>query len=189
MTRRASSWSGSRACTPSGWPRAPRRPSGWCSGCSGRSAGWARCRSRRSRWPRRPCASAFPASSGWLAVTDVYAAGPARLETARDTLERARDHLLGLQQPAGWWKGDLQTNVSMDAEDILLRQFLGIRERRRTELSAAYIRSQQREDGTWGNFFGAPADLSTTVEAYAALRLAGDPQDAEHMLRARGYIL
>jgi squalene-hopene/tetraprenyl-beta-curcumene cyclase len=122
-------------------------------------------------------------------VTDVYAAGPARLEGARDTLERARDHLLRLQQPAGWWKGDLQTNVSMDAEDILLRQFLGIRERRRAELSAAYIRSQQREDGTWGNFFGAPADLSTTVEAYAALRLAGDPQDAEHMLRARDYIL
>ncbi len=38
----------------------------------------------------------------------------------------------------------------MDAEDLLLREFLGIREERRSALSAAWIRSQQREDGSWG---------------------------------------
>ena len=41
--------------------------------------------------------------------------------------------------------------------------------------AAHWIRSQQREDGTWANFYGGPGDLSTTVEAYVALRLAGDP--------------
>ena len=47
-----------------------------------------------------------------------------RLETAAaKTLARARDHLLDLQDAAGWWKGELQTNVTMDAEDLLLRQF------------------------------------------------------------------
>ena len=56
-------------------------------------------------------------------------------------------------------------------------------------MSARWIRSKQRDDGTWGNFWGAPADLSTTVESYAALKLAGDPVDAEHMRRAREYIL
>jgi squalene-hopene/tetraprenyl-beta-curcumene cyclase len=35
--------------------------------------------------------------------------------------------LLGLQHAEGWWKGELETNVSIDAEDLLLRQFLGIR--------------------------------------------------------------
>ena len=48
---------------------------------------------------------------------------------AQLTLERARERLLALQDQAGWWKGELQTNVTMDAEDILLREFLGIRER------------------------------------------------------------
>jgi squalene-hopene/tetraprenyl-beta-curcumene cyclase len=103
-------------------------------------------------------------------------------------LERARDHLLSLQHPSGWWKGELETNVTMDAEDLLLREFLGIRERAASERSAARIRSQQRPDGTWANFLGAPPNLSTTVEAYAALRLVGDPPEADHMRSAAQYI-
>lgn len=105
------------------------------------------------------------------------------------TLDRAVDHLLSLQSPEGWWKGELETNVTMDAEDLLLRQFLGIRTEEQTQMSARWIRSKQREDATWGNFWGAPADLSTTVESYAVLKMAGDPVDAEHMVRAREYIL
>jgi squalene-hopene/tetraprenyl-beta-curcumene cyclase len=100
---------------------------------------------------------------------------------ARIALERACEHLLALQDEAGWWRGELQTNVTMDAEDMLLREFLGIRTAAETERTAAWIRSQQREDGTWTNFHGGPGDLSSTVEAYWALRLAGDPVEAEHM--------
>ncbi|GAA2006857.1 squalene--hopene cyclase [Catenulispora subtropica] len=108
---------------------------------------------------------------------------------AAATLKAAADHLLGLQDGAGWWKGELETNVTMDAEDLLLRQFLGIRREDETAEAAAWIRSQQRPDGTWANFFDGPADLSTTIEAYAALRMAGDARDAEHMRAARAFIL
>jgi len=107
---------------------------------------------------------------------------------ARVALERAREHLLSLQDEAGWWKGELQTNVTMDAEEMLLREFLGIRRAEETARSAAWIRSQQREDGTWANFYGGPGELSTTIEAYWALRLAGDPADAEHMRAAASFI-
>jgi squalene-hopene/tetraprenyl-beta-curcumene cyclase len=103
-------------------------------------------------------------------------------------LERACEHLLSLQDDAGWWKGELQTNVTMDAEDMLLRELLGIRRADETERSAAWIRSQQRADGTWANFHGGPGDLSTTIEAYWALRLAGDEPTAEHMQRAGQFI-
>jgi squalene-hopene/tetraprenyl-beta-curcumene cyclase len=101
----------------------------------------------------------------------------------------ARDHLLSLQDDAGWWKGNLETNVTMDAEDLMLRQFLGIRQPAETEQAARWIRSQQRSDGTWATFHGGPANLSTTVEAYVALRLAGDEPDAEHMREAATYVL
>lgn len=111
------------------------------------------------------------------------------VDAAASAAARARDHLLALQDPAGWWKGELETNVTMDAEDLLLREFLGIRDRSATERTANWIRSQQRADGTWGNFHGAPADLSTTIEAYVALKLAGDPPDAGHMVAAREFIL
>jgi squalene-hopene/tetraprenyl-beta-curcumene cyclase len=107
---------------------------------------------------------------------------------AERTIERARDYLLSIQHEGGWWQGHLQTNVTMDAEDMMLRQFLGILEPKRTEETARWIRSQQRADGTWANFYEGPADLSTTVEAYVALRLAGDSADAEHLRMAREHI-
>jgi squalene-hopene/tetraprenyl-beta-curcumene cyclase len=109
-------------------------------------------------------------------------------EVAAGTLARARDHLLGLQDPRGWWIGELETNVTMDAEDVLLRHFLGILSETDLKETGAWIRSQQREDGTWANFYGGPGDLSTTVEAYVALRLAGDPVGAEHMKAAAAWI-
>ncbi|HEV7529870.1 MAG TPA: squalene--hopene cyclase [Solirubrobacteraceae bacterium] len=107
---------------------------------------------------------------------------------AEMALELAREHLLSLQDEAGWWRVELQTNVTMDAEDMLLREFLGVRRADETERSAAWIRSQQRADGTWTNFYGGPGDLSTTIEAYWALRLAGDRPDAEHMRTAAEFI-
>jgi squalene-hopene/tetraprenyl-beta-curcumene cyclase len=107
---------------------------------------------------------------------------------AADALTRARDHLLGLQHPDGWWKGELQTNVTMDAEDLLLREFLGNRTAEETAEAARWIRSQQRADGTWATFHGGPGDLSTTVEAYVALLLAGDSPTDEHMALAAEFV-
>ncbi|MGA3565224.1 squalene--hopene cyclase [Melissospora conviva] len=106
----------------------------------------------------------------------------------REVVERARDHLLGLQEPAGWWKGDLETNVTMDAEDLLLRQFLGIRTEEQTAATGRWIRSQQLADGAWPTFYGGPGDLSTTIEAYIGLRLAGDTPDAPHMTAAAAFV-
>ena len=104
------------------------------------------------------------------------------------TLKKAVEALLALQEPAGWWKGELETNVTMDAEDLFLREYLGIRTGEETAASATWIRANQRDDGTWANFFGGPGDLSTTLEAYVALRLAGDPADAAHMRRAAEFV-
>jgi squalene-hopene/tetraprenyl-beta-curcumene cyclase len=101
---------------------------------------------------------------------------------------RARRHLLSLQSPEGWWKGELETNVTMDAEDVFLRHFLGIADAAATGRAAAWIRSRQGDDGSWATYHGGPGDLSTTVEAYAALRLAGDPPDAAHMARAAAFV-
>jgi squalene-hopene/tetraprenyl-beta-curcumene cyclase len=76
----------------------------------------------------------------------------------------------------------------MDAEDLLLREFLGIRNDDRLRRAAAWIRSQQGADGSWAKFAGGPGDLSTTIEAYWALKLAGDEPDGEHMRLAAEFI-
>jgi squalene-hopene/tetraprenyl-beta-curcumene cyclase len=113
----------------------------------------------------------------------------ATLNAARDALARARDHALGLQHAEGWWQSGFDTNVTMDAEDLLLREFLGLHDDTVIAAAGRWIRSQQRDDGTWANFYGGPGDLSTTVEAYLALRLAGDEPGAPHMKQACDWII
>ncbi|MFL6115903.1 MAG: prenyltransferase/squalene oxidase repeat-containing protein, partial [Catenulispora sp.] len=103
-------------------------------------------------------------------------------------VERASGALLSLQLPDGSWDAELHTSVLHDAEDLLLRQFLGIRRAGETAESARWIRSQQRPDGTWSNSAGGPPELSITVFGYMALRLAGDGPDAGHLVRAREFI-
>jgi squalene-hopene/tetraprenyl-beta-curcumene cyclase len=109
-------------------------------------------------------------------------------DAATHALARARDHLLDRQHDQGWWQGELETNVTMDAEDLLMRHFLGVSDEAHTAAEARWIRSQQRADGTWATFYGGPGELSTTIEAYVALRLAGDEPDQPHMRRALEFI-
>ncbi|MEV6924103.1 squalene--hopene cyclase [Dactylosporangium sp. NPDC051485] len=116
------------------------------------------------------------------------AAGDGLIEQVRAGLDRATTHLLGLQDPAGWWKGELETNVTMEAEDLLLRRFLGISDEQLTAQTARWIRSRQLDDGAWATYHGGPGDLSTTIEAYTALRLAGDATDAPHMAAAAAFV-
>jgi len=127
--------------------------------------------------------SALHAEEAW----DDPSEGPSTTEL-RAALSAAREHLLGLQHPDGWWKGELETNVTMDAEDLLLRHFLGILDPSTARRAAAWIRANQRPDGTWGTFYGAPPDLSATVESYVALRLAGDDPADEHLRAAAAWV-
>ncbi|MGH9087961.1 MAG: squalene--hopene cyclase [Acidimicrobiales bacterium] len=118
-----------------------------------------------------------------MTATTTPGAGPGTVD-ASTTLKRATEALLSRQDEAGWWQGELETNVTMDAEDLLFRQFLGIRSEAQTAATAKWIRANQRDDGTWATYHGGPADLSVTVEAYIALKLAGEPVDTDHMRRA-----
>jgi squalene-hopene/tetraprenyl-beta-curcumene cyclase len=110
------------------------------------------------------------------------------VEQATAALGAARDHLLKRQDPAGWWKAELETNVTMDAEDLMLRHFLGILDRDVASASARWIRSQQHPDGTWSTFYGGPPDLSTTIEAYVALRLAGEDPESPSLRAAAEFV-
>jgi squalene-hopene/tetraprenyl-beta-curcumene cyclase len=100
--------------------------------------------------------------------------------TSLDTgVERAAERLLSLQDPAGWWKGELESNATMIAEHLFLLHFLGLRDLDTDRLLANELLARRRADGTWSIWFDGPADLSVTVEAYAALKLAGvDAGDA-----------
>jgi len=110
--------------------------------------------------------------------------------TALDrSVERGAERLLSLQQPDGWWKGELESNATMIAEHLFLLHFLGLRDPETDRLLANELLARRREDGTWSIWFEGPPDLSVTVEAYTALKLAGvDAGDAtrDYIRRAGG---
>ena len=106
-----------------------------------------------------------------------------------DALRAAVDWLLEHQDPAGWWSGELETNVTMTAEHILLLRFLGASHDDIRDGAIRHITGTQRDDGTWALYHDGPGDLSTTIEAYVALRVLGIDADAPYMRRALRFIL
>ena len=105
------------------------------------------------------------------------------------TIARARDWLIEQQDPAGFWWGELESNASITSEYLLLTHHLGIGDRQQWDGIARYIRAQQRPEGFWAQYLDGPGDVSTSVEAYFALKLAGDDPDSPHMTSAREWIL
>src|SRR5918912_37344 len=110
--------------------------------------------------------------------------------TALDSgVARATERLFSLQHPVGWWKGELESNATMIAEHLFLLHFLGLREAETDRLLANELLARRRADGTWSIWFDGPPDLSVTVEAYTALKLAGvdaGEQTREYVRRAGG---
>jgi squalene-hopene/tetraprenyl-beta-curcumene cyclase len=90
-----------------------------------------------------------------------------------EALGSAVDWLLEHQDPSGWWSGELETNVTMTAEHVLLLRFLGASHDDIREGAIRHILGAQRDDGTWALYHDGPGDLSTTIEAYVALRVLG----------------
>ena len=110
-----------------------------------------------------------------------------------DQLDRAiaaaQSHLLSIQKPEGYWWAELESNVSITAEVVLLHEVWGVKGRYPAAKVETYLRSHQRDHGGWELFYGDGGDLSTSVEAYMALRLLGTPATDSALLQAKSFIL
>ncbi|MFO1074929.1 MAG: squalene--hopene cyclase [Geminicoccaceae bacterium] len=105
------------------------------------------------------------------------------------TIEAAVAHLLDEQRADGHWLHELEADATIPAEHILLQHFLDEIDPALQARLAAYLRDIQEPHGGWPLFHGGDPDVSASVKAYLALKLAGDPVDAPHMRRARATIL
>ena len=123
----------------------------------------------------------------------IAAAGvAAQLETETsldDLIAEVRLALADWQQPDGHWVFEFEADATIPAEYILLQHYLGEIDADRQRRIANYLRRIQNAEGGWPLFYDGETDLSATVKAYFALKLAGDDPQAAHMLRARELIL
>ena len=109
--------------------------------------------------------------------------------TVQQAIARSQEYLLSIQDPEGYWWGELESNVTITAEVVLLHKIWQSDRTRPLDKAAAYLRSQQREHGGWELYYGDGGELSTTVEAYMALRLLGVPATDPALLEAKKFIL
>ncbi len=104
-------------------------------------------------------------------------------------IERSRDFFFREQLPAGYWWAELESNVTITAEYVMLFHIMGLVDRDKERKMANYLLEKQTPEGYWAIYYGGPGDLSTTVEAYFALKLAGYSADHPAMAKARAFIL
>jgi squalene-hopene/tetraprenyl-beta-curcumene cyclase len=103
-------------------------------------------------------------------------------------LDRAVGWLLQTQDAQGWWSAELETNVTMTAEQVLLYRFLGLDLEPARKGAIAHVLGNQRADGSWALYYDGPADVSTTIESYVALKVLGVDAASEPMRRALAAI-
>ncbi|MCL1475064.1 squalene--hopene cyclase [Argonema antarcticum] len=101
----------------------------------------------------------------------------------------SQNYLLSIQYPDGYWWVELESNVTMMAEVVLLHKVWGTDKTRPLHKAETYLRREQRSHGGWELFYGDGGNLSTSVEAYMALRLLGVPSSDRAMKKARDFIL
>ena len=101
----------------------------------------------------------------------------------------ARDALLARQDAEGHWVFELEADCTIPAEYIMMMHFLDEIDGALETKLCRYLRAAQAALGGWPLYHGGDLNISCTVKAYYALKLAGDNPDAPHMVRARAAIL
>ncbi len=102
---------------------------------------------------------------------------------------QARDALLALQNEAGYWLFELEADCTIPAEYIMMMHFLDEIDAVLEAKICRYLRAAQADHGGWPLYQGGDFNISCSVKAYYALKLAGDSPGAPHMVRARAAIL
>lgn len=106
-----------------------------------------------------------------------------------EATRKAREALLALQHPDGYWCFELEADCTIPAEYILMMHYMDEIDDDLEGRIANYLRGHQESHGGWPLFPGGQFDISCSVKAYYALKLAGDDPHDPHMIKARGAIL
>jgi len=105
-------------------------------------------------------------------------------------IDASRRYLFSSQnQEEGYWCGELGADTTLVSDYILLHRLLGSEDEVRTHKCATEILNRQNEDGGWPIYNAGPSNISASVKAYFALKMAGYSVDHPQLQKARERIL
>ena len=112
-------------------------------------------------------------------------------------VERAASNLVAQQDARGYWSAELTADTTLESDYILLQLWMhppvnGVWNpptRPLVEKAAQSILARQLPDGGFNIYAQGPTEISATVKAYFALKLAGLPANDPRLTRARECIL
>jgi squalene-hopene/tetraprenyl-beta-curcumene cyclase len=116
---------------------------------------------------------------------------------ASQAVRRAGRFLSGLQQSDGHWCAELTADTTLESDYILFQLWLHPAEngvwnppnRAQIDQAVHSILERQLPDGGFNIYVDGPSEISASVKAYFALKLAGVPVDDRSMERLRNRIL
>jgi squalene-hopene/tetraprenyl-beta-curcumene cyclase len=118
--------------------------------------------------------------------------------SANETAQKAAQHLLSLQHEDGYWCAFLTADTTLESDYILLQLWLhppgqsGVwNPPNRGQISRAVDRilSQQLADGGFNIYVKGPSEISASVKAYFALKVAGLAVDDPRLSSLRERII
>jgi len=105
-------------------------------------------------------------------------------------IDASRRYLFSTQnQEEGYWCGELGADTTLVSDYVLLHRLLGTEDVLRTQKCAVEILNRQNKDGGWPIYNDGPSNISASVKAYFALKMAGYSPDHPQLQKARERIL
>jgi squalene-hopene/tetraprenyl-beta-curcumene cyclase len=105
-------------------------------------------------------------------------------------IDASRQYLFSIQnREDGYWCGELGADTTLVSDYILLHRLLGTEDAVRTQKCATEILNRQNHDGGWPIYNDGPSNVSASVKAYFALKMAGHSPDHPQLRKARERIL
>ncbi|MEY4178129.1 MAG: Squalene--hopene cyclase [Planctomycetota bacterium] len=154
--------------------------------------------SRGSALVSMPPHASAKTSAAWsdkaqgMASSDATAKRPGEAQplAALDiAIARTQSWLSNEQSADGYWVGELEGDSILQSETILLLAWLGEHRSTLARRCANQLLATQLPTGGWSMYPGGRVEISGSVKAYFALKLAGHAADSEPLQRARSAIL
>lgn len=108
---------------------------------------------------------------------------------ARASLQRAVEFSFDNQKPDGHWAAEVSADVSFTSEYVMFKYAMGLDLKSDGDALRRWLLQEQNEDGSWGLAPKLPGNVSTTTEAYLALKILGVSPDGPSMLRTKEFMI